>query len=261
MQKAKTWPTDITSVGGLGCTALFKEKIAIGRAFPKTMTDFLQRWSTQPEPLTAEDAPARPDQWGEYYEAVAGHPPRDTLLAALAYIERESTEPAAAMSRLAVDLGCGDGRDTAELLRRRWRVIAVDGEPEAITRLRQRHDIDRTYLETRVQRFEELTLPPDIDLINASFSLPFCPPFHFAELWEELETALKPGGWFCGQLFGDKDDWATQGDMSCHSRKRVEELFEAFEIKLLDEHERNGKTALGHKKHWHIFNVVAQKRP
>ena len=36
---------------------------------------------------------------------------------------------------LAVDLGAGTGRDTAELLRRGWRVIAIDREPEAIDRL------------------------------------------------------------------------------------------------------------------------------
>ncbi|MEJ1932020.1 class I SAM-dependent methyltransferase [Nostoc sp. NIES-2111] len=36
--------------------------------------------------------------------------------------------------RFAVDLGCGDGRDTVELLRRGWRVLGIDGAQEAIAR-------------------------------------------------------------------------------------------------------------------------------
>ncbi|MGQ9869558.1 hypothetical protein [Leptodesmis sp.] len=46
-------------------------------------------------------------------------------------------------SRVAVDLGCGDGRDTVELLRRDWQVLAIDGEPQAIARLLERPDINR----------------------------------------------------------------------------------------------------------------------
>jgi len=161
---------------------------------------------------------------------------------------------------LAVDLGCGDGRDTVELLRRHWRVIAVDGEPEAITRLRRRQDIDRTYLETRVQRFEDLTLPPDVDLINASFCLPFCPPEHFPDLWEEIVIALRPGGRFCGHLFGHRDSWAIYSDLNHHSRSQVEQLLAPFSIELLDEEEHPGQTALGEDKHWHLYNIVARER-
>lgn len=195
-------------------------------------------------------------RWAAYYQAVAGRPPRETLLTAL---ERFSTESSTSPRRTAVDLGCGDGRDTVEILRHNWRVIAVDGEPEAIERLRRRSDINRTYLETRVQRFEELTLPPDVDLVNASFCLPFCPPSSFPQLWEEIVTALRSGGRFCGHLFGDRDSWATFRDVSFHTRTELEQLLTPFEIELLDEEEHPGKTALGEDKHWHLYNIVARK--
>jgi SAM-dependent methyltransferase len=159
----------------------------------------------------------------------------------------------------AVDLGCGDGRDTVELLRRNWRVLAIDGEAEAIARLRQRPDVNRTYLETRVQTFESLVLPPNVDLINASFCLPFCPPAHFVEMWEEVINALRSGGRFCGQLFGDRDSWAAYGDVSTYDQEQVRALLSPFEIELLDEEEHLGKTALGDEKHWHLFHVVARK--
>ncbi|WOD40107.1 class I SAM-dependent methyltransferase [Nodosilinea sp. E11] len=194
-------------------------------------------------------------KWNQYYQAVEGRPPRDTLLQALGFYAQATSLPP-----FAVDLGCGDGRDTAELLRQGWRVLAIDGEPEAIARLRQRSDIDRTGLETRVQRFETLTLPPDVSLINASFCLPFCPPEHFPRLWEEIVLALAPGGRFCGHLFGDQDSWAVYGDMNHHRRDQVDQLLAPFEVEWLEEENHPGRTALGEEKHWHIFNIVARKR-
>ena len=218
------------------------------------MSDFLRRW---PMPAATSDFPHFQRRWAAYYQAAAGRPPRETLLMAL---EHFATEPSSRVRRTAVDLGCGNGRDTVEILRRHnWRVIAVDGESEAIERLRRRADINRTYLETRVQKFEELTLPPDVDLVNASFCLPFCPPDAFADLWEEIVTALKPGGRFCGHLFGDRDSWAIYGNLSVQTREQVEQLLAPFEIELLDEEEHPGKTALGEEKHWHLYNIVARR--
>ncbi|WP_240966636.1 class I SAM-dependent methyltransferase [Nodosilinea sp. P-1105] len=195
-------------------------------------------------------------RWTQYYEAVAGRPPRPTLVKALAAYAQDANP----LPKFAVDLGCGDGRDTVELLSQGWRVLAIDGEQEAIARLRQRSDCNRLYLETRVQRFEALTLPPDVSLINASFCLPFCPPQHFVHLWEEIVVALAPGGRFCGQLFGDQDSWAAYADMNHHSREQVKDLLTPFTVEWLEEENHPGKTALGEDKHWHIFNIVACKR-
>ncbi|BAT54920.1 Methyltransferase type 12 [Nostoc sp. NIES-3756] len=68
--------------------------------------------------------------WSAYYKAVEGRPPRETLLKALARLDTFPTDA----PRFAVDLGCGDGRDTVELLRRGWRVLGIDGAQEAIAR-------------------------------------------------------------------------------------------------------------------------------
>lgn len=70
--------------------------------------------------------------WATYYAKLRERPPRRTLLTALDHFG-----PAAAGS-LAVDLGCGDGRDVIEMLRRGWRVVAVDAEPEALKQLQAR---------------------------------------------------------------------------------------------------------------------------
>jgi tellurite methyltransferase len=199
--------------------------------------------------------------WATYYQAVEGRPPRETLLKALAFFE---AEPLSEHPRLAVDLGCGDGRDTVELLHRGWRVLAIDGEQKAFDRLfnrpdLQRSDLQRDRLQTQLMRFEALTLPPAIDLINASFCLPFCPPENFPHLWETIVASLNPGGRFCGQLFGDRDSWVVYPHRSHHTRQQVDTLLQPFEVEWLEEEEHPGVTAIGEEKHWHIFHIVVQK--
>ncbi|MGA7936663.1 MAG: class I SAM-dependent methyltransferase [Kovacikia sp.] len=195
--------------------------------------------------------------WATYYQAVAGRPPRETLLRALANFE---AEPFPDRPRLAVDLGCGDGRDTVELLRRGWQVLAIDGEQKAFDRLLDRPDLPDELLQTQLMRFEALTLPARIDLVNASFCLPFCPPPDFPNLWKTIVTSLKPDGRFCGQLFGDRDSWTIYPNRTHHTRQQIEGLLQPFKVEWLDEEEHPGVTAIGEEKYWHIFHIVARKR-
>ena len=196
------------------------------------------------------------DAWSRYY-AAAGDEPRRTLLDALERFAGEGKQ-----SGRAVDLGCGAGRDTAELLRRGWHVVAIDAEAEAIERLRGRGDLgdgalDR--LETSVARYGEARWS-DADLVNSSFALPFCPPHEFAQIWSRITNSLARGGRFCGQLFGDRDGWAPADDMSFQTRYGAEQLLEPFDVERFEEVEEDGRTALGEPKHWHVFHIVARKR-
>ncbi len=201
------------------------------------------------------------DDWPAYFDAVAGLPARETLLAALDRFDREAP-PAA--GRLAVDLGCGSGRDTFEILRRGWRVLAVDGHPAGIERLRVGLPPEAAArLETLVARFQDAPIPP-CDLVNASFSIPHCAPADFPPMWSRIAAAIRPGGRFAGQFFGVNDDWSRRADgvtRTYHTRAQVEAMLGAFEVEMLDEVERPGKTAFGEPKYWHVFHVVARKKP
>jgi SAM-dependent methyltransferase len=203
--------------------------------------------------------PAHPSgsHWSAYYKAVEGRPPRETLLKALALFDAEA---GIAPSFLAVDLGCGDGRDTVELLRRGWQVLAIDGEPEAIARLLKRPEMQSERLQTQLMRFENLALPPSVNLINASFCLTFCPPASFPTLWQTITNGLTAGGRFCGQLFGDRDSWTIYPNRTHHTRSQVEALLQPFEVEWLEEEEHPGITAIGEEKYWHLFHIVARKR-
>jgi SAM-dependent methyltransferase len=194
--------------------------------------------------------------WSRYYDAATGGAPRETLLLALDLFESEGA--AAGTEWCAVDLGCGEGRDAVELLRRGWRVLAIDAEREAIERLHARTDLDSdaaARLETRAISFEEAEWGR-ADLVNSSFALPFCPPEQFPELWGRIPSSLRRGGQFSGQLFGDRDGWASDPALSFHRRADVEEMLQPFQLERFDEIEEDGKTAVGEPKHWHIFHIA-----
>lgn len=210
---------------------------------------------TANQPITHHSSLDR--NWSDYYKAVQGRPPRETLVLALDLFDRQ---PSPETQRFAIDLGCGDGRDTVEILRRGWRVLAIDAEADAIARLCSRPDITLTPLETQINRFETLTDLPPADLINASFCLQFCPQDQFPQFWAKVITALRPGGRFAGQLIGDRDSWTQYANFSYHTRSQVESLLAPFEIEYFEEEEHPGKTALGEEKYWHLFQIVAHKR-
>jgi tellurite methyltransferase len=136
-------------------------------------------------------------------------------------------------------------------------VLALDAEAEGIRRLRARVRDDAD-LETRVARFEDARWP-DADLVNSSFALPFCPPEHFADVWQRVRESIVAGGRFSGQLFGDRDGWVGTRDMTFHSRADAEAMLSGLELERFDEVEENGQTATGNAKHWHVFHVIAHR--
>ena len=201
-----------------------------------------------------------PDDWHHFYEAMRGQGPRPLLLHALSFVQAP-TIPYDESPLLAVDVGCGEGRDTAELLRRGFRVFAFDGQEEAIHRLVSRDDIPleaKQRLTARVIRYEYAAWPR-CNFLNAAFALPFCPPDLFPVLFERSVVSLLPGGVFCGQLFGERDEWAGKPGMTHHTKPEAEAALAPLEILHFEEEERDGTTANGTHKHWHIFHFIARK--
>ena len=193
--------------------------------------------------------------WTEYYNNHRNSKPTYTLLKGLRYFNDRKIS----LSKKSIDIGCGQGTDVGELLNQGWDVLAVDKELEAekiiIDRFSKFHG---KKLITQVQKMESIIIP-EITLVNASFSLPFCNPNKFSNLWSEITAKLSIGGIFCGQLFGLEDSWASNNNMTFHHRNSLDSLFNNFRIHLLHEENKISKTSSGEEKNWHIFHLVAIK--
>lgn len=215
--------------------------------------------------------------WQEYYSAVTDKPPRDTLIRALDLFEVADRGSEGPVSRRAVDIACGEGRDTREMLRRtgptRWHVMASDSSESGLKLLAESiadRDRDRVFLASC--KMEELPMSypqprcgagertfQTVDLVNASFALPFCKPDAFGAVWGWISRILTPGGRFAGQFFGDRDEWACVRPKSHLARAQVEQLFNAWTIEHFEEVEKEGDDATGKPKYHHVFHVVAKR--
>lgn len=192
--------------------------------------------------------------WAEYYDKLRDRPPRKTLVAALDAFGDPTTDS------LAVDLGCGDGRDIVEILRRGWSVVAVDAEPQALTRLAERKLPGAEKITPIVSRMEDVPLPLGLRLVNASFAMPLCEPERFHDLWARIGEALPAGGRFSGQWYGPRDSWMGRPGITFLERDAALTLLDGFDIEMFDEEEADSTTPRGKPKHWHIFHIVARKR-
>jgi tellurite methyltransferase len=203
--------------------------------------------------------PARTDtpRWAAYYRWTAGRPPRELLLRTLDHIEWEGNTR---KRRTAIDLGFGAGTDTLELLRRGWTVLAIDGQKDAadflIRRVPSRWRPSLTCLVTPMEGLEL----PSADLIYASFSLPFCSPERFPQVWRSIRRALRTGGHFAGQLFGVKDEWYGKRSLTFHSAAAVRSLTRGFRVEMLRETVENGRS-FESAKHWHFYDLILEKAP
>lgn len=191
--------------------------------------------------------------WARYAEGTAERDPMEFLDVAL-----EVTDGVRGADRLAVDLGCGAGNEALALLKRGWRVHAVDGERRAIEILRDRVPPEiAERLTTEVSLFHETVLPR-ADLVFASLSLPFAAE-HLRESVEVAKTAVREGGWFVGVFFGHSDTWAMEDDVATVGHDDIEEMLDGLEVRHIDEAEFDGPSGAG-PKHWHWY-VVSATRP
>lgn len=184
-----------------------------------------------------------------YYENTHNAPPSDLLEQAL-----QSLGPDA---KNTLDLGCGAGRDTRFLLEKGFTVTAIDIDQNTAKYMRKLAHQDRLrFVCSSFNNFQFQTY----DLINARYALPFALPNDFAVVFEEIKKALLPGGVFVGQLFGVDDEWnATDSTMTFHSLGEVRNLLAGLKVLVLKEINEAGKLADGSTKHWHVFDIIAQK--
>ena len=185
--------------------------------------------------------------WSGYFEKTKGRKPADNLVRAV-------EELGGGEGKLALDLGCGAGRDSRYLSGHGFSVTAVDADESAGSYIGSIPKVEFVH-----SRYEDFQFD-QYDLINASYSLPFAGERHFDTVWQNIGHALKPGGVFVGDLFGDRDDWNTgKARLVFHSLDDVQKLVDGFEVLVIDEEESEGSTAKGETKQWHVFHILLRR--
>ena len=181
--------------------------------------------------------------WDEYNEVTKNKPPRKLLT------------KVATTGGYALDLGAGALNDTRYLLEQGYEVDVVDSNPSI---LELGKDLKKVRL--FVSRFDAFDFPiAKYDLINAGDAFPFNPPETFDAMIARLAASLKPGGVFVGQFFGVEDSWSNDKKMTFHTKEQVAALLKGFAVSHFEETKKEGKTAMGQNKFWHVFNVIATR--
>ena len=235
---------------------------------------FVSSFEPLPHAPATPDIPGfRPDRSASYLAGTAGAPPRAQLLAAIeAWKSQAPQAPQADAPRyaapIALDVGCGPGREIVALLEAGFAVDAIDPYPEMIDLARAavtatRADLSRVQLAVGTLEDHVASLAIDrYDIVHAGFVLPFVRPVAFDRCWHALTRALRDGGIFAGQFFGAHDEFirtAAPSEMTSHTAAELDALFREWHVIEREEVERDGCVGRGVAKHWHVHHIVARK--
>ena len=186
--------------------------------------------------------------WAKHHELTKSNPPSELLFKALEYVGHKGK---------AIDIGDGGLKDARYLLDQGFDVTVVDQEEQMNIAAKA---VASDKLHCFVSTFADFVFKEDIiDLASAMFALPFNPPETFDAVLTNVKRSLVKGGIFCGQLFGTRDEWSNNRQMTFHTKEQVDGLFADMEVLSLVEREMDGYTADGTPKHWHLFHIIAKK--
>ena len=167
----------------------------------------------------------------------------------------------------AIDFGVGQGNETMFLLENGFEVTAIDKENKRLSELQQ-HLVGKPYL-NRLKTFSNDCENIDwqhistTDFFLASFALPFCSPKNFQTTWQNIQSHIKPGGYFVGQFYDPSYQglsWWQRKKMTFLTQKEVLSLFKGFNIKYLsrkrEHHLKSGHSPIQAE----YYEVIAQKK-
>lgn len=156
----------------------------------------------------------------------------------------------------AIDLGCGSGNETVYMIKNGIKVLAIDGQLNQDFILNRLSDSEKQLISFKKSSFEDVELPKT-KLLTAFFSIPFCNPNNFDELWTKIYNSIEDNGYFVGQLFGDRDAWNVVESINTFSIDKVKEYLKNYNIIKLEEIEYVRESD---NKKWHFYDIIAQKK-
>lgn len=155
----------------------------------------------------------------------------------------------------AIDLGCGSGNETVYMLKNGIEVTAIDRQLNKDFILNRLNDKEKEKISFYEQDFESVHLE-STDAVTAFFSIPFCNPEHFNELWDKIYESININGYFVGQLFGNRDEWKDNELINTFTIEEVKAYLKRYKILKLDE---IAYVRESDNKKWHFYNIIAKK--
>ena len=156
----------------------------------------------------------------------------------------------------AIDLGCGSGNETVYMIKNGIKVLAIDRQLNQDFILNRLSDSEKRLISFKKSSFEDVELSKT-KLLTAFFSIPFCNPNNFDELWTKIYNSIEDNGYFVGQLFGDRDAWNVVESINTFSIDKVKEYLKNYNIIKLEEIEYVRESD---NKKWHFYDIMAQKK-
>jgi SAM-dependent methyltransferase len=191
--------------------------------------------------------------WNDFYRVTDGRDVRPLFTKGMAAVRDAGLAPGRA-----VDVGFGDGTETVALLRAGWRVTAIDPTPSAAALLREKVPLDAgDRLEIVTSGVDDAELPA-FDFLYAGYALSFVHPTRFPRAWATIRERMRPGGILAVNVFGIRDTWASDPEMTFVDRDSAVALVDGLEVIGIDEEDQDGPSAVG-LKHWHLFDLVVRR--
>jgi hypothetical protein len=156
----------------------------------------------------------------------------------------------------AIDLGCGSGNETVYMIKNGIKVLAIDRQLNQDFILNRLSENEKKLISFKESSFEDVELPRT-NLLTAFFSIPFCNPNNFDELWNKIYNSIEDNGYFVGQLFGDRDAWNVVDSINTFPINKVKAYLKKYKIIKLEEVEYVRESD---NKKWHFYDIIAQKK-
>ena len=156
----------------------------------------------------------------------------------------------------AIDLGCGSGNETVYMIKNGIKVLAIDRQLNQDFILNRLSDNEKKMISFKESSFEDVELSKT-KLLTAFFSILFCNPNNFDELWTKIYNSIEDNGYFVGQLFGDRDAWNVVESINTFSIDKVKEYLKNYNIIKLEENEYVRESD---NKKWHFYDIITQKK-
>jgi SAM-dependent methyltransferase len=153
-----------------------------------------------------------------------------------------------------LDAGCGSGRDSLALMRRGYRVTAIDASPEMVRAAKSRG------VDARLLTFQEMKFVSEFDGIWACASLLHVPHAEISEVLRRFHHALRSGGILYVSLKeGSGERVAEDGRFfSYFSLAGFKHVLEDVLFRVVDSWQSIDKESSGAPRSWLSF--IAKKK-